>query len=205
MIRKARALDDDQAPTLSRQTTPASILETDEELAHRAGADEQAFGELYRRRVDAIYRFHLIRTGNVDDAEDLTSQTFLAALQSISKYRGQGSFCGWLFGIASHKLADHYRRRAAEEPLDALHEVIDSQPSPEELAAVKLELGLLARALKVLDADQAEAFSLRVLGELSAADVGRIMGKSEAAVKMLVHRGLRNLQQRLVFTMEGSS
>jgi RNA polymerase sigma-70 factor (ECF subfamily) len=158
---------------------------SDEMLVQQVHRDPEAFVELYRRHMQSIYRFHLIRTSNVDDAQDLTSQTFLAALESIETYRGQGSFCGWLFGIASHKVADHYRRRRADEPLEAAEALQDPDPSPADVAATRLQLAQVSEALRTLAPDQAEALTLRVFGALSAGEVGRMMGKSEAAVKSI--------------------
>jgi RNA polymerase sigma-70 factor (ECF subfamily) len=190
-------------PTLLTRASPAGVgVEDDVTLARQARADPQAFAELYRRHMEPIYRFHLIRTSDVQDAQDLTSQTFLAALESIESYRGQGSFAGWLFGIASHKVADHYRRRRTSTPLEAAEDLTDPEPYPEEVAATRLRLSQVARTLATLPPDQAEALTLRLSGGLSALEVGRIMGRSEAAAKMLVHRGLRNLQDRLALEPE---
>jgi RNA polymerase sigma-70 factor (ECF subfamily) len=192
-------------PTLMTRLQSGGVgVEDDVTLARQARADPHAFAELYRRYMGPIYRFHLIRTSNVQDAQDLTSLTFLAALESIESYRGQGSFAGWLFGIASHKVADHYRRRRVSASLEAIEEMADPEPYPEEVAATRLQLSQVARALATLAPDQAEALTLRLSGGLSALEVGRIMGRSEAAVKMLVHRGLRNLQDRLALGTEVS-
>jgi RNA polymerase sigma-70 factor (ECF subfamily) len=179
-------------------------ITSDEMLARQVRRDPEAFVELYRRHVQRIYHFHLIRTSNVDDAHDLTSQTFMAALESIETYRGQGSFCGWLFGIASHKVADHYRGRRVDEPLEMAEALPDSDPSPSDVVAIRLQLVQVSEALRTLAPDQAEALTLRIFGELSAVEVGRMMGKSEAAVKMLVHRGLRKLREKLTLTPEVS-
>lgn len=192
-------------PTLRARTRSAGLeAEDDAALARQARADPQAFAELYRRHMQPIYRFHLIRTGDVQDAQDLTSQTFLAALESIESYRGRGPFGGWLFGIASHKVADHYRRGRASAPLDEVEDLTDPEPHPEDVAATTLQLGQVARALATLAPDQAEALTLRLSGGLSALEVGQVMGRSEAAAKMLVHRGLRNLQARLALGVEVS-
>ncbi len=166
-------------------------------LARQARGDPQAFTELYNRYLDRVYRFVLIRTGNTDDAQDLTSQTFLAALENIAGYDGRGSFSGWLFGIARHKIADHYRRRRPDISLDQAESLHHPGPAPEEIAHTHLQLARVARALRGLDAQQAEAVALRLFGELDAAQVAQVMGKSQAAAKMLVHRGLRQLQERL--------
>src|SRR5215212_1912806 len=72
-------------------------------LAQQSCTDPQAFAELYRRHVRSIYRYHLAHMGNVKDAEDLTSQTFMAALEGIRSFRGTGPYITWLIGIASRK------------------------------------------------------------------------------------------------------
>ncbi len=77
----------------------------DARLAEQARADPQAFAELYRRHVRSIYRYHLAHTGDIKDAEDLTSQTFMAALEGIRSFRGTGPYITWLIGIASRKRA----------------------------------------------------------------------------------------------------
>jgi fucose permease len=80
-------------------------------LAQQARTDPQAFAELYRRHVRCIYGYHLAHTGEVRDAEDLTSQTFMAALEGIHSFRGTGPYITWLIGIASRKRALFFRRR----------------------------------------------------------------------------------------------
>ena len=93
-------------------TTYPQDLPTDEvDLAHEARANAEAFGELYRRHVTRVYRYHMAHTGNVKDAEDLTSQTFMAALEGIRSFRGSGSFAAWLLGIAARKKAMFFRER----------------------------------------------------------------------------------------------
>jgi len=190
----------------SQAINPASDDADEEALARRAVRDPDAFAELYQRHMNGIYLFHLMRTGNADDAQDLTSQTFLAALESIQSYRGQGSFRGWLFGIAGHKVADHYRRKRPDVSLEngGAEVLPDPAPPPEEVVATRLHLAQVAEALRKLGLEQAEALTLRLFGGLSAAEVGRIMGKSEAAAKMLVYRGLRKLRDELAFILEVS-
>ena len=81
----------------------------DARLAQQACSDPQAFAELYRRHVRSIYRYHLAHTGDVRDAEDLTSQTFMAALEGIRSFRGTAPYITWLVGIASRKRALFFR------------------------------------------------------------------------------------------------
>jgi RNA polymerase sigma-70 factor (ECF subfamily) len=172
--------------------------EDDEQLARKAGRSPQVFAELYQRYLTPVYRYHLARTGQEDVAQDLTSQTFLAACEAIGSYRGQGSFKSWLFGIASHKRADYYRRAQPVISLEEAEEMTQLEPSPEDTVDSHLQMERVSKALQGLPAEQSEALVLRIFTELSAAEIGRMMGKSEAAVKMLVHRGLLKLKQQLV-------
>lgn len=164
--------------------------------------DFDAFTELYHRYLRGIYRYHLARTGSIQEAEDLTAQTFLSALESINTFRGQGSFSAWLFGIASHKLADHYRHNRVELPLESVELLNSPDPLPEEAAIQHLEVNRVASVLRLISPERAEALVLCIFGGLSLAETARVVGKSTAAVKMLVHRGLCDLQERLATHLE---
>ena len=179
-----------------------SSVTNDVELARLAAGSPDAFTELYHRYLPRIYRYHLARTGHVQEAEDLTAQTFLTALESIRSFRGQGSFSSWLFGIASHKLVDHYRRSRIELPLEEAETLHSPIPLPEEATLQHLELARVAQVLRLISPDRAEALVLCLFGGLSLAEAAKSVGKSEAAVKMLVHRGLSDLQERLVAHLE---
>ena len=85
-------------------------LEADEELAWRATQEVEAFEELYRRYKLTVYRYHLAKTGSGQVAQDLMSQTFLAAFESITSYDFRGRFVSWLFRIAHKILEEHLRR-----------------------------------------------------------------------------------------------
>src|ERR1041384_522368 len=96
------------------------LKEEDEtDLARQAISDVDTFSELYRRHVTRVYRYHIAHVGNVKDAEDLTSQTFMAALEGIRSFRGSGSFAAWVLGIASKKKLMFFRGGKPEVPLDS--------------------------------------------------------------------------------------
>ena len=170
---------------------------TDQSLAVRARQDREAFIGLYRRYVKQVYSYHLVRTNNEQDAQDLTSETFLAALNSLANYRPSASFGAWLMGIAYHKLMDYYRNRSEPLPLDGIPDPPASEPSPEKQAASKSDLNSVHQALSHLTADRANAISLRYFGGLNVAETAQAMEKTPAAVKMLVMRGLQELRDHL--------
>ncbi|HLO30056.1 MAG TPA: RNA polymerase sigma factor [Anaerolineales bacterium] len=184
------------------------INEQDEtELARQAITDVDAFSELYRRHIMRVYRYHIAHTGNVKDAEDLTSQTFMAALEGIRSFRGTGSFAAWIMGIASRKRLMFFRRSGSRPdlPLDAaLH--YPGLDLPIDKAVIhQLQLEAISHALQQLSPDRAEAIILTFFGGLSNAEAARLLNKSEAALKMLVSRGLQDLRERTSLGLEVES
>ncbi len=182
-----------------------SGVQDEQALAAAASRDRAAFAQLYRSYLTRVYAYALSRVGNEQDANDITSQTFLAALEGIGSYRGQSKFSTWLFGIARNKCADFYRgrgRTGRECAIEAAAELSAPDAEPHELIERRLKLEELARKTRFLSADQAEALCLRIFAGLSAAEAGQVMGKSEPAVKMLVHRAIHELQPRLGHWME---
>jgi RNA polymerase sigma-70 factor (ECF subfamily) len=156
------------------------------------------FGNLYRQHVVAIYRYHHARTGCVADAQDLTAETFRAALEGISRYQPtQGRPIAWLMGIARHKLADHFRRAPQTIPLESIEAVIGEQPTPEVEAARAMQLDQIAAALRRINPGRAEAITLHLYVGLSLEETGQALDKSPQAVKKLVQRGLADLRRCL--------
>jgi RNA polymerase sigma-70 factor (ECF subfamily) len=177
--------------------------DTDEtNLAQQAITDVEAFAELYHRHSNHVYRYHIAHTGNVKDAEDLTSQTFIAALEGIRSFRGTGSFAAWIMGIASKKRLMFFRGSRPEVPLEAAVQYPSPGLPTDKAASQRLELESLSRALRQLSPDRSEALILTFFGGLSHAEAGRVLHKSEAAVKMLVSRGLQDLRERTSLALE---
>ncbi len=171
---------------------------SDEDLARLAKQETAAFAELYHRHINRVYRYHLTRLCNPTDAQDLTAQTFLAALEGIASYQGSGSFAAWLMGIAHNKLSLYYRQGNRTEALEDCPDPVDPAPALELVAGKRLQFSQVCKALTRLSSERAEAIILYIFADLSAVETGRVMGKSDAAVKMLVLRGLRELRQQLV-------
>lgn len=174
----------------------------DDRLAQRALADVEAFAELYRRHVRSVYRYHLAHTGNVRDAEDLTSQTFMAALQGIRSYRGTGPYITWLMGIASRKRARFFRGKKPEISLDAALHLPSSSLPTDRAAARRIQMDQILGALRNISQDRAEALILCFFSELSPREAGLVLSKSEAAIRMLISRGLQDLRTRTSLALE---
>ncbi len=188
--------------TITRLSTQSPPMD-DTQLAVCARTDADAFAELYRRHVTRVYRYHTAHAGNAKDAEDLTSQTFMGALESIRTYRGTGSFAAWLMGIALRKRAMFFReRRPTEVPLDDVLEIPDTSPPTDKAAMRQIQIGALRGALQSLSADRLEAVALCFFAGLEYWEAGHVLGKSEAAVKMLISRALQDLRTRTSLSLE---
>jgi RNA polymerase sigma-70 factor, ECF subfamily len=154
-----------------------------------------AFSTLYDRYVQQIFRYLYHRTGSASEAEDLTSQTFLSALEAIPRYRHQGYFAAWLFRIARGKVIDHVRRRQRQFPLDDTY----SAETPDFLANVvhSDEINTLKALIQELDEDEQELIRLRYTVGLPFAQIAVILDSNENTVKKSLYRIIARLQGEL--------
>jgi RNA polymerase sigma-70 factor (ECF subfamily) len=158
--------------------------------------DPNRFGEIYQLYVKRIYRYLYSRVGDVQEAEDLTAQTFLAALENIDRFREDGCFPAWLFGIARNKVVDHYRRTRKNIPLD---EQDGHSPAGEPLANIirSERAEALLALIRELPEGERELLRLRYLAEMSFRDMACALKKNEDAVKKSLYRLLERLQRQL--------
>lgn len=174
---------------------------SDGQLARAAQTDAQAFDLLYRRHVTAVYRYCFAQTNCPTEAEELVSQTFLAAWAALARYNGRGSFAAWLFGIARRKCADFHRGRYRQpkERLDTAVALPDPDIPPLEQQVYRQGVWeCIQQTLDGCSPDRREAIYLRFWGGLSVAETATAMHKSEAAVKMLVSRAIAELKEKCV-------
>ena len=184
-------------------------MHREEDLVRRAQRREpEAFGQLYEENFDRIYRYVVLRVRNQADAEDITQQVFLKALEKIGSYRWRGMpFASWLFRIAHNMVVDYWKKKSREKVTAVAPEEIDqvAAPSlndPATLAELKFDMKQLAVACEKLSDGQREIISLRFAGGLSVAESAKVMGKSEGAVKVLQHAALVKLRRILCPSVE---
>jgi RNA polymerase sigma-70 factor, ECF subfamily len=182
---------------------PTGELATVMDIVNRAQqGDADAFGELYDRYVDVVYRYVQYRVANAALAEDLTSETFLRALRRIGSYTWQGrDFGAWLVTIARNLIADHFksgRYRMEVATSDLVEAGADrAQEGPEGEVLASLTNETLLEAVKQLNAEQQECIALRFLQGMSVAETAQIMGKNEGAIKALQYRAVKSLSRLL--------
>ena len=168
-----------------------------------AKRDAGAFEQLYRKYVAQIYSLALYETRDPHAAEDITEVVFLKALSALPRFREQGegdgsTFRSWLYTIARNVISNERRRerRHPEDPIElALH--LRAPDDPAATAETRLEAQRALEAVMELPPERRQAVVLRFVNELSAREIGEIMGKSEGAVRVLIHRALVSVRQRL--------
>jgi RNA polymerase sigma-70 factor (ECF subfamily) len=177
------------------------LTAADLEAARRR--EPAAVTRVYTAYAPALFRFFMAAVGDRHQAEDLTGTTILSAFESLPRFRGPvDALGGWLFQIARHDLYDHRRKQARSrvEPLeDNLNDavVVAGAEDPEELAIARLEGSRVLGAMRELSVDQREVLVLRLVADLTAPEVARILHRSTEAVKALQHRGLASLARLL--------
>lgn len=165
-------------------------------LVEAARQNPEAFDALYCRYLTPVYRYLYSRVQNQADAEDLTAQVFIEALEGLARYRDRGTFAAWLFTIARHRAIDHHRR---QRPAFSLDETRDRPDGHDPLADIlkNERLHALARHLQTLDDDARELLRLRFAAGLTFPEIARVLKRRPEAVKMALHRLLRRIEAAL--------
>lgn len=188
----------------SGSESPEAPAETpDAQLVRRAqDGDAASFGILYERYFDKVYSYLSFKLGSPTDAEDVAGQVFLKALESLGGYKWTGvPFQAWIFRIAHNMMVDTLRRRSRRpsDPIEFAESVSDERQvaNPDAMLTEKLSREGLLEAIERLTELQKQVISLKFAGGLPNAEVARLMGKSEGAVKALQHAALVSLHRHL--------
>lgn len=174
-------------------------LPDERQLIARAGrGDKDAVSALYEGYAKAVFRYISYRVESDMIAEDLTAEVFLRMVRGLPRYQDSGApFGAWLYRIAATQLADHHRakKRRAAEPLSDNQASDDTDPFGKTAKAQ--EQAQLRRALASLPQDDQNLLILRFMQGLPNAEVAAILGKSDAAIRVMQHRALKALAKAL--------
>jgi len=182
-------------------------LDRDRRLVEAAQADPARFEALYRKYVAQVYSYAFYELRDHHEAEDATERTFLAALTGLARFEerarpadgeGASTFRVWLFRIARNVVAERRRRRGRhpEAPLEAAATVA-APHDVEADAATRADAAAAWRAVARLQGDRRRAIILRFVDEMSTAEIAGVLGRSEGAVRVLIHRALRTVARDL--------
>jgi RNA polymerase sigma-70 factor (ECF subfamily) len=177
--------------------------DADRSAVEQARRDPRAFEPLYRKYVAQVYSFALYELRNPHAAEDVTAHVFLRALAGLPLFREQSggpesSFRVWLFQIARNALSNEKRRvrRHPTSPIDLALEY----PAADDVAATaanRIELERAWAAIDRLPAERRRALVLRFVNEMSTREISEVLGRSEGATRVLIHRSLQAAARQL--------
>lgn len=159
--------------------------------------DAAACAMLYDRHYDAVYRYCYYHVGDVNSAQDLTSEVFVRMVKNLDRFDERGRpFLAWLYAIARNLVADSFRRN--EHTQVELHEGLAlSDESFAHGVERRLMAQDLAAALRYLTEEQRQVILFKFVQDYDTAQVARLMGKSQGAIKSLQHRALAALRRVL--------
>jgi RNA polymerase sigma-70 factor (ECF subfamily) len=193
----------------ARKASPTRVthLDRDRSLVEAARHDPREFEPLYRKYLAQVYSYAYYELGDHHEAEDATEKTFLRALAALPRFEeralpadgeGASTFRVWLFQIARNVVANRRRerRRHPETGLEAAELVADTADVA-GAAARNDEAAAAWAAVRRLPADRRRAVVLRFVDEMSTAEIAGILGRSEGAVRVLLHRALRTVARDL--------
>ncbi|HEY8829278.1 MAG TPA: RNA polymerase sigma factor [Candidatus Limnocylindria bacterium] len=173
--------------------------EEDAALARRAGSGEaEAFGVLYDRYVDAVYRYVFYRVRNEAEAEDVTSDVFMRALRAIPKYEPRQAFLAWLYRIARNAVIDRSRRQSARQQVsfeDALaHPNADQVVNPDAGLLAGSDASVVRVAMQQLTPLQQEILVLRYVEGYDTKTISKLVGKRDGTIRGIEFRALSALR-----------
>lgn len=182
-------------------------LEAEQSLVLRSKTDVDAFAELYEANYSLILNYVIRRTGNVDLAKDIVSDTFLKAMENIQRFQWRNvPFSAWLYRIANNEINQTYRTTKKQAiSLDQLQEEhgfeVESSELTEEIINAQAELDerhqqflYYQKKLLELPIKYQEVISLRYFEDKSMKEIAEILDKREGTIKSLLHRGLEKLR-----------
>ncbi len=177
-----------------------NVFEEELKIIEQAKIDPAAFSSLYECYVDKIYNYIYYRTHNHQDAEDLTAGVFQRALDKIDTYKDKGyPFSAWLYTIAHNLVANWHRdeQKCQTIPLEQVSMVSSQNGNPFQTTVKKEKVNLLAQSIKTLSPVRQQLLTLKFIDGETNAEIGRILNRSEGAVKSLYHRTMVSLKTML--------
>ncbi len=182
---------------LSSDDTTGITLQEEASLINAARSDPAVFNQLYLAYVRPVYHYIFSKVGEARQAEDVTAQVFLAALESLPRYRHDGHFAAWLFGIARHKLADNFRLQRTELPIDITDRIPNKKDDPLSELIQNEETNRIWEAIHELEERDQELLRLRFVAGLNFGEIAQLIHSNMEATKKRFYRLLTHLRQQV--------
>lgn len=186
----------------------SNIIEEKKIIKKAAAGSADAFEQLLLKYQTPIYNLCLRMTGNPEDAADMTQEAFLKAWRSLSSFQFESSFSTWLYRLTTNTCLDYLRSQKRrpqcsltvedDDGEEQVLDVTDEAPTPEEALLSAEERSQLVHALSQLEASQRQIITLRVVNDLSYAEIAEILDVKEGTVKSRLARARDNLRKKLL-------
>src|SRR5262245_15834484 len=170
-------------------------VDPDAALVAAAREEPRAFFALYNRYFERVLGYARLRISDAATCEDVTSTAFTTALAQLPRFRGEGSFAGWLFQIARNAVRD-VQRRPTHESLPVGHERIGAEPDLEEGLLARERAAQLRGLIALLEPEQQHLLALRYGAGLAFDEIGAVVGAAPGTVRVRLHRILEELRRR---------
>lgn len=168
----------------------------------RTKRDPEAFGRIYDRYVKALYRFCLLKLPSVEDAQDVTAETFTKCWHYLQEQPDIHHVRALLYRIARNLISDHYRKASVSPVTFDLDETSTSLQDPtsdrgreKDIIVARVELAVILKHLDRLKEDYRDVVMFRLVDGLTFADIGKILGKQTGNVRVIYHRAVKTLKE----------
>jgi len=166
------------------------------DLVLNAKQDLSNFEAIFDHYFLPVHNYTLSKVGDVQAAEDIVSQTFLSAMESLARYKERGQFSAWLFTIARSKINDHFRKQKRMADIT----IQEIPASGADMLAKHIHIEEMQRLwglIRTLPEEKQDLIRLRYAAKLSFKEIGGILRKSEGAVKKVLYRTLDDLKSEM--------
>ncbi|HOC96339.1 MAG TPA: sigma-70 family RNA polymerase sigma factor [bacterium] len=156
-----------------------------------------SFTELYDEYFEKIYNFIFYRVSHKETAEDLTSLTFIKALENINSFKvDYGFFSSWIYRIARNNIIDYYRSKKDTQNIDDYKGLKDYDADIIETIDIDYNFKNIQKYIENLSKEQKEILIMRIWDQLTYREIGKIIGKSEENCKVIFSRTIKTIRER---------
>ena len=161
--------------------------------------NKEQFSLIYDQYIEKIYRFVYLKVNSQEIAEGITSHVFMKGLESYQDSREIKNVSAFLYQIARNSVVDHYREKGRTKTVspEFLPETADLKVNLHEKAIINADIELVKSALQNIKKDYQDVVIWHYLEDMPTAEIAGILGKPEGTVRVMLHRGLKALQEEL--------
>ncbi len=160
---------------------------------------KEQFSKIYDQYIEKIYRFVYLKVNSQEVAEDITSNVFMKGWESYRNNQEIKNFSAFLYQIARNNVVDHYREKGRTKLVspDFMPQIVDNRTNLHEKAVLNADIELVKSAMQNIKKDYQDVIIWHYLEDMPIAQMSQILGKPDGTVRVMIHRGLKALQNVL--------